>query len=82
MNELKRKVKHYLFPHSGMEKVMIHDDCGGWIAEIEYVCAIHLKCFKCGQEWEGYWRSMGDQPRYHYEWKPQEEVKKFYGELK
>ena len=80
MSSLKQKILKMFFLHKGMSQVMVHDNCGGWIAEIEYVCAIHLKCFKCGKEWEGYWRSMSEQPSYHLEWHPTEEVNKFYGE--
>jgi phage FluMu protein Com len=76
---LKQKMLKMLFTHKGMSQVMVHDDCGGWLAEIESCCGIQLKCSKCGKVYENYWH-MGEQPNYHLEWHSTEEVNKFYGE--
>ena len=72
------RIDKFLRPHKGMEQVMIHDDCGGWMYFVEYNCGHQVKCDKCGKSWETYWH-MGEQPHYHLEWKPKVEVDKFYG---
>jgi hypothetical protein len=77
MTNIRKRISKFFRPHKGMSKIMVHDNCGGWIAEIEYSCGVQLKCFKCDKRWESYW-GMGEQPIYHYEWFPKEEVDKFY----
>jgi hypothetical protein len=76
---IQERIRHFLFPHAGMEQVKMHDDCGGWIFFAEYACGVQMQCSKCDKRWEGYWR-MGEQPNYHLEWKPKEEVAKFFEE--
>jgi hypothetical protein len=74
---IRQKILNVLFPHRGMTEVMVHDECGGWLAFIEYNCGYQLKCTKCGQAEEAYW-GMGQRLMWHYEWFPTERVNKFY----
>jgi len=64
--------------HKDMEKVMIHNCCGGWVGYVEFSMKVILRCFKCGNFMDVYPIVNGNL-KWHYEWKPKLEVKQFYG---
>ena len=72
----------YLFPHRGMKKVMVHDGCGGWLAYVQFSMKESLWCTECHTIFQDNAGSLtvNFDEKWHYEWRPKEEVDKFYAD--